>query len=98
MMRRASAFASSSEAALRRSEARIAPYTTAPSATTTKTTRTSRTPFMTFSVPTGKGQDRRAIKRAAEGSSMDVLILQPSTRGNGNPPKAVTGSAGALLR
>ena len=55
MMRRASAFASASDAALRLPDAFDVAYTAKPIAATTKMMRTSSAPFMALSVPTGKG-------------------------------------------
>jgi phenylalanyl-tRNA synthetase beta subunit len=54
MSRRASAFASASEAALRLPEAFEELYTANPMAAMTTMMRTSKTPFMASSVPTGK--------------------------------------------
>ena len=51
MSRRASAFASASEAALRLPEAFEEAYTATPIATMTRTMRTSKAPFMASSVP-----------------------------------------------
>jgi hypothetical protein len=60
MSRRASAFASASEAALRLPEAFEELYTANAMAAMTTMIRTSKTPFMASSVPTGNGAIRCA--------------------------------------
>jgi phenylalanyl-tRNA synthetase beta subunit len=60
MSRRASAFASASEAALRLPEAFDELYMANPTAAMTTMMRTSKTPFMASSVPTGKNRSGAA--------------------------------------